>query len=77
MYKNDKRCTTPHVTEDEIKEEFLSAFNTMMSSRDEIIANCQLAQNVLGDCTELDAELEKLHREIQTVAELAIKKGYL
>jgi site-specific DNA recombinase len=75
-YKNDKRCTTPHVTEDEIKEKFLSAFNTMMSSRDEIIANCLLAQNVLCDCTELDAEMEELHREIEIVAELSRKAVY-
>jgi site-specific DNA recombinase len=75
-YKNDKRCTTPHVTEDEIKEKFLSAFNTMMSSRDEIIANCLLAQNALCDCSEIDAEMEELHREIEIVAELSRKAIY-
>ena len=75
-YKNDKRCTTPHVTEDEIKEKFLSAFNTMMSSRDEIIANCLLAQNVLCDCTELDDEMEELRSEIEVIPELTRKSIY-
>jgi site-specific DNA recombinase len=75
-YKGDKKCSTPHVTEDEVKKKFIEAFNSISNSRDEIIANCQLVQNVLCDCTELDAKLTKLYREIEIVTELSRKAIY-
>jgi len=75
-YKNDKPCSTPHLTEDEIKKRFLKAFNILMSGRDELLANCRLAQEVLCDCTEIDAELEELRREIEVVSELTRKSIY-
>jgi hypothetical protein len=75
-YKNDKPCPTPHLTEDEIKQRFLAAFNILMSGRDELLANCCLAREVLCDCTEIDAELEELRREIEVVSELTRKAIY-
>jgi len=36
-YKPDKGCQTPHVTEDDIRERFLVAFNTLMSDRKGLI----------------------------------------
>ena len=75
-YKGNKKCSTPHVTEGEVKQKFIEAFNSISNSRDEIIANCRLAQNVLCDCTELDAKLTELHQEIEIVAELSRKAIY-
>lgn len=75
-YKNDKPCPTPHLTEDEIKQRFLTAFNILMGGWDELLANCRLAQSVLCDCTEIDAELEELRREIEVVSELTRKSIY-
>ncbi len=75
-YKSDKPCQTPHLTEDDIKQRFLVAFNILTGSRDELLANCRLAQSVLCDCTEIDTELEELHREIEVVSELMRKAIY-
>lgn len=75
-YKNDKPCPTPHLTEDEIKQRFLAAFNILMGSRDELLANCRLAQEVLCDCSVIETELAELHREIEVVSELTRKTIY-
>jgi DNA invertase Pin-like site-specific DNA recombinase len=72
-YKGDAKCDTPHVTEDEIKEAFLIAFNTLMEGRDELLANCRIAQSVLCDTAAIDAELDELIQEIEVVSELSRK----
>jgi DNA invertase Pin-like site-specific DNA recombinase len=75
-YKGDKKCKTPHVTEDDVKQRFLLAFNSLKECREELIANCRLSQSILCDCTEIDAELEELRREIEVVSELCKKAIY-
>lgn len=75
-YKGDTKCTTPHVTEEEIKQKFLEAFNSLLEYREELIRNCRLAQAVLCDYTDLDSELDELHREIEVLAELSRKAIY-
>jgi len=64
---------TPHVTEVEVMEKFIDAFNSIMVYRDELIDNCRMAQEVLCDCTGIDTELENLHREIEVITELSRK----
>lgn len=75
-YKKGEPCQTPHVTEDDIKQRFLVAFNMLIGSRDELLANCRLAQEVLCDCLAIETELEELHREIEIVSELTRKAIY-
>ncbi|MHB1652326.1 MAG: recombinase family protein [Desulfitobacteriaceae bacterium] len=75
-YKSDKRCNTPHVTEDDVKQRFLTAFNRLMGDREELIANCRLSLSILCDCSEIEAELEELRREIEVVTELSKKAIY-
>lgn len=75
-YKGENKCTTPHVTEEEVKQKFLKDFNSLQECREELIPNCRLAQSVLCDCSDLDAELDELHREIEVVAELSQKAIY-
>ena len=72
-YKGDTKCTTPHVTEDEIKEKFIEVFNSLKEYRKELIANCQLAEETLCDFSKIDEELTDLHREIEIVLELSRK----
>ena len=75
-YKNAKPCQTPHITEDEIKHRFLTAFNILMGGRDELLASCRLAQEVLCDCSAIETELAELQREIEVVSELTKKSIY-
>ena len=72
-------CQTPHITEVEIKERFLTAttaFNHLMNDRDGLIEDCRLAQKVLCDTTAIDTELAELLREIEVVIELSRKAIY-
>jgi hypothetical protein len=75
-YKSDKHCQTPHITEDDVKQRFLAAFNILMGNRDELLTSCRLSQSLLCDCSEIDAELEELRREIEVVTELSKKAIY-
>jgi len=75
-YNNDKPCPTPHLTEDEIIQRFLTAFNILMGSRDELLTNCRLAQEVLCNCSAIEIELAELQREIEVVSELTRKSIY-
>lgn len=74
--KPGKGCGTPHVTEEDIKSRFLTAFNSLMSERDSLIEDCRLAQTVLCDTTAIDAELAELRSEIEVVTELSRKAIY-
>lgn len=75
-YKGDDKCSTPHVTEETVKEKFLLAFNSILEYREELIDNCRLAQKSLCDDTDLDHEIDELYREIEVVAELSRKAIY-
>ncbi len=44
-----------------------------MAEREELLANCRLAQSRLGDCSEIDAELAGLRQEIEVLTELSKK----
>jgi site-specific DNA recombinase len=75
-YRHTTPCQTPHLTEDDIKHRFLAAFNTLMAGREELLANCRLAQQALCDCTVIDKEITELRRESEVVSELARKAIY-
>lgn len=74
--KPGKGCKTPHVTEEDIKERFLSALGSLMGDRNGLIEDCRLAQNVLCDTAAIDAELAELRSEIDVVTELSRKAIY-
>ena len=72
-FKGDKKCSTPHLYEDDIKAEFIKAFNVMLQNKDEILENCRLIQAALTDCTAIDKEITDLLSEIDVVSELVRK----
>ena len=71
--EDGQQCRTPFVTEKQIEEQFLVAFNRLMENRDELIEDCFTAKNVLCDTKAIDAELADLLREIDDVTELSRK----
>lgn len=64
------KCSTPALTEDEIKKAFLGAFNSCIINRAEIIENCRLAIETVIDTKKLEVEAEPLTEECTVVAEL-------
>jgi len=75
-YRGNTKCNTPHVTEEEVKVKFIQAFNSILEYREELIANCHLAQESICDYTDIDVELDALRREMEVVAELSRKAIY-
>ena len=65
-----KRCTTPHITEDEIKVVFLNALNQLLKNREELIANVKLICTMVGDTLELESECKKYADEMSLVADM-------
>ena len=69
-YKDGRKCSTPHVTEGEIKALLPKAISKLLVDRDELIANLQMAIEILSNT---DAQLEErstLEREMNTIINL-------
>lgn len=72
--KRGKRdCKTSHVREDYIKIGFVTAFNKLMSCRDELVADCKMVQKMLCDTTDIEKEMLELEREIEVTEGLVLK----
>lgn len=72
-FKNDRKCSTPHLYEDKIKEAFLGAFNSLIENKDEILQSYEEIVRALTDTSGLDKEAAKLQSECAVVAELLRK----
>lgn len=75
-YDGDEKCTTAHLTEDEIKELFVSAANKLITQKDAIIAALTASLDTAFDLTSLKAEQAELESEIAVVSDLIEKCIY-
>jgi len=69
-YSNKKKCSTPHLYEEEIKEAFLKVFNCMIKNREEIIQGYEVIVEELMDTSKLDGKAVSISNEFQIVEEL-------
>ena len=69
-FKNDEICTTPHLTDEEIQNFYLSALRKLLADKDEIIAAFELAQDAAFDLSALTIERDELQNELLVVSEL-------
>ena len=69
-FDNDKRCSTPHLTDEDIQNAFLSAANKLLATKTAVIANGREMQALLFDTTELEAEQAQLLEEAQVVSDM-------
>lgn len=69
-FKNDEICTTPHLTDEEIQNFYLSALRKLLADKDEIIAAFELAQDAAFDLSALTTERDELQNELLVVSEL-------
>lgn len=69
-YGGDTRCSTPHFSEEEIKNRFLEAVNKIYYNRDSILDDCRTILAEASDSTAIDKELDALLREMEVVSEL-------
>ena len=59
------------MTEAEVKQRFLAAWNSIADNREELLADCQAAKAMLCDCKDIDHELAEVHREVDVVTNLS------
>ena len=69
-FKGDHKCGTPHLTEAGIKAKFLEAYNQLLPERDWLIEDCQIMQEVLTDCTDLNRAIREQEQELSVVEEM-------
>jgi site-specific DNA recombinase len=72
-FKNDTKCSTPHLYEDTLKQAFIDAFNSLLENKEEILQGYDDIIQALTDTTKLDKESVKLQSEIEVVTELLQK----
>ena len=72
-FKEPHKCSTPHVTEDEIKQKFLWAYNMLVFEKDTLLEDCRAMQDAICDCTDLNTKLDRLYRELEVLTELVRK----
>ena len=72
-YRGEHRCTTPHLDEEQIKEAFVQAFNSLIRNKAELIRNCRMIMERYTDYREIDAQLSRLGDELDVVVGLTRK----
>lgn len=63
-------CSTPTLTEAEIQNRFLSAYNTFMADRDAVIKDCELLRKALCDTAALQRDADAAGDEMAIAAGL-------
>ena len=69
-YHGDTRCSTPHVTEAEIRECFVTAFNRLIEEKDEVVASMKERRSKLRDNGDLKKQAEALKAEMEVKAQM-------
>ena len=67
---NGNKCETPHVTEEEIKAAFISAFNQLLAEKEDIIANAKETRRMLCTTGDLQEEKSRLMGEMAVLSEM-------
>ena len=67
---NGEKCQTPHVTEDEVKAAFVSAYNQLVTEKKEITANAEIIRKTLCVTDVLQEEKGKLEEEMAVLVEM-------
>lgn len=73
---NDEHCTTPHLTDEDIQNAFLSAANKLLATKDEVIANGHEMVDLLFDTSKLEAEQTSLLEETQLISDMVQQSIY-
>lgn len=72
-FKNEQKCSTPHLTEDILKKAFIEVYNDIIKDKDEIVGFIEDTISQLSDTASLDRKIneaaEKLERKSRVLAE--------
>ena len=68
-YEGDKKCSTPHVTQDELEKAFISVMQKVITEKDAIFAVCREVLDEVLDTSELDRIATRLQDQALGMAE--------
>lgn len=63
-FVGDRKCSTPHLTEEEIKKQFVLAVNKLLIEKDELIQNTRVMMESLCNTTELEEQQQSILEEM-------------
>lgn len=72
-FKSKKKCSTPHLTDEQIKTAFFKAVTILIADRGRIIADILLLKQSLTDCGGLEEKAQMISEEIAFVVGLIEK----
>lgn len=75
-YNGEEKCTTPHLTDDDVKSLFISAVNQLIGQKETITAALTASLDAAFDLTDLKAEQVELESEMVVVSDLIEKCIY-
>lgn len=75
-FDGDNRCTTPHLTDEQIQDAFLPVANKLLTTKDAVIANGHEMMALLFDTAQAEAERDKLLEEAQVVSDAVQQNIY-
>lgn len=67
-YAGDHRCSTPHVTQDELEKALISVMQKVISEKDAIFAVCREALDEVLDTSELDRSATRLQEQTMLIS---------
>ena len=68
-YDGEKKCTTPHVTQEELERAFVNVMQRILQEKTEILTACRAALDAALDTTELDRAAKRLEEQVLGIAE--------
>lgn len=69
-FDGNKKCSTPHLTEDEIKALFIKAVNQLLEKKSDTLADLGLLKRMVSATDDLEKELETITEEISVLVEM-------
>jgi len=75
-FDNDERCSTPHLTDDEIKAHFILAVNKLLPEKGRIIETFDDIKSTVLDISGLETEKTELEQELVVVSDLMQQSIY-
>jgi len=70
-YKGKKRCTTPHLKEEELQARFIKAFNQIMAVREGAIEACKISIEAVCGLAQIDQKIQTATDELSVLVELS------
>ncbi|WMJ87808.1 recombinase family protein [Anaerocolumna sp. MB42-C2] len=69
-FDGNKKCSTPHLTEDEIKALFIKAVNQLLEKKNDTIADLEILKRMVSFTDDLQKELETVTEEMSVLVEM-------